>query len=109
LASGPNSGTMFGKRFAYCLTLFSTRLPMRAATQMLFLALAGLILAAPAPAQKTDAGDKGKFTVKVIADNAYCSKDQEKDAERQKVDLYLPEGKKEFPVLVYVHGGGWTK
>jgi acetyl esterase/lipase len=34
-----------------------------------------------------------------------------KDADplRHKLDLYLPKGKKDFTVLFYVHGGGWTK
>ena len=26
---------------------------------------------------------------------------------RQKLDLYLPEGKGPFPVLVWIHGGAW--
>jgi len=74
------------------------------------LALTGLVLAGPAPAQTTEQGGaKGKFEVKVISDLAYTEKGKELDAERQRVDLYLPEGKKDFPVLVYVHGGGWTK
>jgi acetyl esterase/lipase len=29
--------------------------------------------------------------------------------ERQKLDLYLPEGKSNAPVLVFFHGGGYTK
>ena len=29
------------------------------------------------------------------------------DAEKHKLDLYLPRGKKNFPVLVFVHGGSW--
>jgi len=28
--------------------------------------------------------------------------------ERQVLDLYLPEGVKDFPVLFFIHGGGWT-
>ena len=27
---------------------------------------------------------------------------------KQKLDLYLPKDKKDFPVLVFIHGGGWT-
>ena len=26
---------------------------------------------------------------------------------RQKLDLYLPEGKGPFPVLIWIHGGAW--
>lgn len=29
------------------------------------------------------------------------------DATRHKLDLYLPEGKKIFPMLVFIHGGAW--
>src|SRR5262245_36959323 len=31
------------------------------------------------------------------------------DAERHKLDLYLPKDAKGFPVLFYIHGGGWTR
>src|SRR4051812_28384455 len=27
---------------------------------------------------------------------------------RHQLDLYLPKGRKNFPVLFFVHGGGWT-
>jgi acetyl esterase/lipase len=33
--------------------------------------------------------------------------DTDADPERHKLDLYLPKGKKDFPVLLFVHGGGW--
>ena len=29
------------------------------------------------------------------------------DADKHKLDLYLPRDKKNFPVLVFVHGGSW--
>jgi acetyl esterase/lipase len=29
--------------------------------------------------------------------------------ERHKLDLYLPKGAKGYPVLFFIHGGGWTK
>jgi len=29
------------------------------------------------------------------------------DADKHKLDLYLPRDKKDFPVLVFVHGGSW--
>ncbi len=28
--------------------------------------------------------------------------------DKNKLDLYLPKGKTDFPVVVFVHGGGWT-
>ena len=29
------------------------------------------------------------------------------DHERQKVDIYLPPGAKDLPVVFWIHGGGW--
>ncbi|HLH39283.1 MAG TPA: alpha/beta hydrolase [Bryobacteraceae bacterium] len=29
------------------------------------------------------------------------------DGDRQKLDLYLPKGKRSFPVMVFLHGGAW--
>jgi acetyl esterase/lipase len=59
-----------------------------------------------------NAGDKTKAEpgapVEVVKDIAYSSA-KDADADRHKLDLYLPRGKKDFPVLVFVHGGGWTK
>jgi acetyl esterase/lipase len=48
----------------------------------------------------------GNFEVQVIKDVAY---NDAKDAHKvkHKLDLYLPKGKKDFPVLLFVHGGGW--
>jgi acetyl esterase/lipase len=50
----------------------------------------------------------GNFNVEVVKDLAY---DDGADADpvRHRLDLYLPKGQKGFPVLLYVHGGGWTK
>jgi acetyl esterase/lipase len=31
------------------------------------------------------------------------------DAAMHRLDLYLPEGPKDFPVLVFVHGGAWSR
>ncbi len=31
----------------------------------------------------------------------------EKDQAKHKLDLYLPKDKKDFPVLFFIHGGGW--
>src|SRR5438270_10644137 len=49
----------------------------------------------------------GSFEVQSIKDIAY---DDAKDADpvRHKLDLYLPKGHKDFPVLMFVHGGAWT-
>jgi acetyl esterase/lipase len=50
--------------------------------------------------------DAGGFEVKVIKDIAY-SDAKDADKVKHKLDLYLPEGQKDFPVLFFVHGGGW--
>lgn len=44
--------------------------------------------------------------IQTIRDITYTDGDP-KDANKHKLDLYLPEGKKNFPVLVFVHGGSW--
>lgn len=33
--------------------------------------------------------------------------DKEADKERHKLDVYCPKGQKDFPVVLFVHGGGW--
>ncbi len=50
-------------------------------------------------------------TPRVLADLAYKSGDAVSDYERErcKLDLYLPVGAREFPTLVWFHGGGLTK
>ena len=47
-----------------------------------------------------------EYEVEKHADLAYRT-DAEADATRHKLDLYVPVGRKDFPVLVYIHGGGW--
>jgi acetyl esterase/lipase len=46
--------------------------------------------------------------VEVVKDIAYY---QGKDADpiRHKLDLYLPKGQKDLPVMVFIHGGAWKK
>jgi acetyl esterase/lipase len=44
--------------------------------------------------------------VEVVKDVAYRD-DRDADKARHTLDLYLPKGRKDFPVLVFVHGGGW--
>lgn len=45
--------------------------------------------------------------VEIIRDLPYIDT-PEADPIKHKLDLYLPPGRKDFPVLVFVHGGGWT-
>lgn len=53
-------------------------------------------------AAKSDKSDG----VKVVRDLSYVAGSTE---ERQKLDLYLPENGKDFPVLLFLHGGGYSK
>jgi acetyl esterase/lipase len=65
--------------------------------------LAGFLLSSPARAE-----DKTKpFTVKSIRDLDYYD-GEGRDEKKHKLDLYLPEGVKDFPVLFFVHGGAWV-
>jgi len=48
----------------------------------------------------------GRFRVKVVKDIAYYD-GPDTHPKKHKLDLFLPEGKKAFPVLMFIHGGGW--
>src|SRR5262245_47494510 len=47
------------------------------------------------------------YEVEIIKDLAYVEKDADKD--RHKLDLYLPRDARDYPVLFFIHGGGWTR
>jgi acetyl esterase/lipase len=49
----------------------------------------------------------GDFPVEIVADIAYHT-GPDADPNKHKLDLYLPKGHKDFPVLFFIHGGGWT-
>ncbi|QEL16344.1 alpha/beta hydrolase [Limnoglobus roseus] len=75
---------------------------MKRLTYLWFAVAATLFAAGSMPAaEKLNA-------VKVVADVAYHTGDGV-DAERHKLDLYLPEGKSGVPVVVFFHGGGYQK
>jgi acetyl esterase/lipase len=70
--------------------------------------LAAVLLARPAWAAEEAKAPKtgGSFEVEVHKDIPYV---EGKDAdERQKLDLYVPKGAKDYPTLFFIHGGGWT-
>ena len=46
------------------------------------------------------------FAVEKIKDIAYRT-DADTDKERHLLDVYTPKGKKNFPVVLFVHGGAW--
>ena len=72
-----------------------------------------LLLAAGLLARPSWAADEaktpktgGNHEVEVHKDIPYV---EGKDGdERQKLDLYLPKGARDFPTLFFIHGGGWT-
>jgi acetyl esterase/lipase len=70
--------------------------------------LCGLVPAAPADEAKPAAPKpvEKTFDVEVLADVDYY-KGEGYDKVKHKLDLYLPRGHKDFPVLFFVHGGAW--
>ncbi len=70
--------------------------------QIVAIVLAGFFLAGPVRAE-----DKPKtYKVKTVKDIVYYD-GADMDKVKHKLDLYLPEGLKDFPVLFFVHGGAW--
>lgn len=71
-----------------------------------------LAFAALLPAARADdgAGVKirtgGSYDVDTVRALAYVD-GQDADPVRHKLDLYLPKGRKDYPVLFFVHGGAW--
>ncbi len=74
----------------------------------LLLLLAAILIAVPSRADDTGktARDDKVFEIQTIKDITYCE-GKDADADKHKLDLYLPRGKKDFPVLFFVHGGAW--
>lgn len=63
--------------------------------------LSSLTIWSPAPAPPT-----AVFEVERVRDVAYYD-GPDADGFRHRLDLYLPKGKKDYPVVVLVHGGAW--
>ena len=56
------------------------------------------------PAEKT--APSAAFEVEKHKDIAYRT-DKDADKVRHKLDVYCPKGQKDFPVVLFVHGGSW--
>jgi acetyl esterase/lipase len=71
------------------------------------LLLALMLLARPARtvAQAQAPKTGGNFEVEVHKNIPYI--DSKDGDERQKLDLYLPKGAKNYPTLFFIHGGAW--
>lgn len=52
-------------------------------------------------------GAGGPFEVESHLDIPY-REDADADARKHKLDLFMPKGIKEVPLLFFIHGGGWT-
>jgi acetyl esterase/lipase len=83
---------------------------MTPSRSVIVLCLWGALAAASAGAEATTAVVKtgGGFDVEHVRDLAYRD-DKDADPVKHKLDLYLPKGQKDFPVLFFVHGGGWRQ
>ena len=64
-----------------------------------------LVLGAGLLGPSAEAGE-ASFGVKSLKDVAYHT-GEDTHATKHKLDLFLPEGRKDFPVLFFVHGGAW--
>jgi acetyl esterase/lipase len=77
---------------------------------VVLLAVGGVVGFAPARDDKptADVPDVTPLSLAVEkhADIAYRT-DPDADPVRHKLDLYAPKGRKDFPVLLFVHGGSW--
>jgi acetyl esterase/lipase len=69
------------------------------------IALGLVLLLGACVAWAADDTKGAKYEVDVVKDLAY--RDSDADKVRHKLDLYLPKGAKDYPVLFFVHGGGW--
>jgi acetyl esterase/lipase len=76
--------------------------------RLFVLPLTAALLAAPARADqpKAPAKDEKPFAVEAVKDIAYNDA-RDADPDKQKLDLYLPRGQKDFSVVFFVHGGTW--
>lgn len=77
-------------------------------TKFLVFATVGLSTGSVSLAQapKVD-GAQPPYKVKVIADLPYHD-GAEADPAKQKLNLFLPEGLTDFPVVMFIHGGAWS-
>ena len=70
-------------------------------------AFAAVLLALSAVPVRADEGAfPRKYEVRTIKDIAYSDGD-DADAAKHKLDLYLPKDAKDYPVMVFIHGGAW--
>jgi len=56
--------------------------------------------------KKEETPPAGAYEIEEFKNISYRD-DKDADPVKHKLDLYLPKGQKDFPVLFFVHGGGW--
>ncbi|MFM8931291.1 MAG: alpha/beta hydrolase [Gemmataceae bacterium] len=78
----------------------------------LFVLLLALLALSPTEAKADTASSGlvygGNYPVKVL-DNIPYRTDPQADPQKHKLDLYLPRGPKNVPVLFFIHGGSWSR
>jgi len=65
----------------------------------------------PVTAEEAKSGEgasSGPLRVRVVRNVSYYQ-GAGADEKLHRLDMYLPEGQKDFPVLVFIHGGGWSR
>jgi acetyl esterase/lipase len=73
---------------------------------LLLVAASTLLAGAAARADDPPAPAGAKADVQVIRNVAYYE-GEDADPVRHRLDLYLPQGRKDFPVVFFIHGGAW--
>jgi acetyl esterase/lipase len=66
----------------------------------------GFVGRGPVAARDDKPAAPATFEVEKHKDIAYRT-DPDADKERHKLDVYVPKGRKDFPVVLFVHGGSW--
>ena len=86
----------------------------RATVGLVGLLVIGLFAASPAPAQEPAAKEKAKTkkaqAVSRVPDGVRAERDIDYVGDgnpRQMLDLYVPEGDGPYPLVIWIHGGGW--
>ena len=80
---------------------------MKIACRVLSIAGVGIVLALPAMASRLQAAAAAVPAVEVRTNLTYYS-GEGADKYRHRLDLYLPKGQRDVPVMMFVHGGGFT-
>ena len=57
--------------------------------------------------ESSEAAKQGPCKVERIGNIFYCD-GRDIDGDRHRLDLFLPKGKKDYPVVVLIHGGAWV-